>query len=207
MTSRKRKASTISYDLVLSEMKRNTKLLQSQISQLGVLFDTADTSEDGELSPEEFSRLMYNIGFTNDAIIAGMFRAFDADGTGSLDRREFMTTMGMMMRGTLSEKMDFCFRVYDMNQDGEIDRRECRKLLTDSFNVQKAFNPNAARENVDEIVEAILAKLDKNRDGGITFDEYRSVVLRDPLVLQIVGQCLLSVEEDRTGQLKVGVDL
>lgn len=39
-------------------------------------------------------------------------------------------------------------------------------------------------------METIIKKMDIDRDGRISFNDYRQSVLKDPVLLEVFGQCL-----------------
>lgn len=45
-------------------------------------------------------------------------------------------------------------------------------------------------EGVKDLVEIILRKLDADRDGKVSFEDYETTVRNEPLLLEAFGQCL-----------------
>lgn len=140
---------------------------------------SSSREDDGVIDKKEF---MDALGLTkNSLFIDRMFDLFDHDKNGQVDFREFITGLSVLSeRGSLDEKLEFSFRIYDMDGDGCITREEIRKLLRASL-VDAALDVSEAQ--LEQLVEATFREADINRDGKISFDEYRAMVLKHPGML------------------------
>lgn len=47
-------------------------------------------------------------------------------------------------------------------------------------------------EGVKELVELVLKKLDRDKDGKVSFEDFTEAVQEEPLFLEAFGQCLPS---------------
>ena len=45
-------------------------------------------------------------------------------------------------------------------------------------------------EGVKDLVELVLTKLDMDRDGKVSFQDFQRAVRQEPLLLEAFGQCL-----------------
>lgn len=45
-------------------------------------------------------------------------------------------------------------------------------------------------EGVKDLIEIVLRKLDKDKDGKVSLEDYRQSVLEEPLLLEAFGRCL-----------------
>jgi Ca2+-binding EF-hand superfamily protein len=94
------------------------------------------------------------------------FKAIDTNGDGVLSAAELTAaeTKGLQQRlGAARARLDGEFTKLDTNKDGQLSRAEFMAAAP-----QNAGNPNGA---------ALLAQLDKNKDGKVTVDEYRAPVM------------------------------
>lgn len=76
-------------------------------------------------------------------------------------------TIGLstFLRGTLHEKVAFCFRIYDLNNDTFITKDEMFNLLKNSLIKQpQDEDPD---ESVKDLVEIALRKFDVDKDGKV----------------------------------------
>eukprot|EP00002_Diphylleia_rotans_P011998 TRINITY_DN2354_c0_g1_i4.p1 TRINITY_DN2354_c0_g1~~TRINITY_DN2354_c0_g1_i4.p1 ORF type:complete len:298 (-),score=68.15 TRINITY_DN2354_c0_g1_i4:49-942(-) len=72
------------------------------------------------------------------------------------------------------------FRKYDTNNDGIISRKEAALLLQQ--NVVDSNGPD-----IKVALDFILGKMDFDKDGRITYDEYEACVMREPLLQNCFG--------------------
>uniref|UniRef100_A0A671PTZ5 Troponin C, skeletal muscle n=1 Tax=Sinocyclocheilus anshuiensis TaxID=1608454 RepID=A0A671PTZ5_9TELE len=123
-----------------------------------------DTDGGGDISTKELGTVMRMLGQNPsreelDAIIEEV----DEDGSGTIDFEEFLVMMVQQLKedqaGKSEEELSECFRVFDKNQDGFIDRDEFADIL------------HATGEPVaDEDINELMADADTNKDGKIDFD-------------------------------------
>lgn len=53
-------------------------------------------------------------------------------------------------------------------------------------------------ENFKELIEMLTKKIDFDRDGKISFNDYKQAVTKQPMLLEMFGQCLPSRENGYT---------
>ena len=87
---------------------------------------------EGTISRPEFIRMYKNMfPCANATLFAeNVFRAYDADGNDSISFREFMCALSVTTRGTAAERLEWSFKMYDIDGDGYIDRDEASDILT-----------------------------------------------------------------------------
>lgn len=86
------------------------------------------------------------------------------------------------------EKINFCFAVYDLNSDGYITKDEMFQLLKNCL--IKHPQEEDQDESVKDLVEIVLRKLDKDRDGKVSLRDYQLSIGEEPLLLEAFGNCL-----------------
>lgn len=73
--------------------------------------------------------------------------------------------LSTFLRGNLKEKAAFCFRIYDLNNDGFVTKDEMFNLLKNSLIKQpQDEDPD---ESVKDLVEIALKKFDVDKDGKV----------------------------------------
>lgn len=84
-----------------------------------------------QLTRKDFTEV-YDKLFSGDAkeFAEHVFRTFDADGNGSVDFQEFAVGLFVSSCQDLDKKLDWAFRVYDINGDGYITKDEMAKIVT-----------------------------------------------------------------------------
>jgi Ca2+-binding EF-hand superfamily protein len=114
-----------------------------------------------------------------------IFAAFELKSTVPL--KKWISIMSLFLRGTLKEKIEYCFRVYDIHDKEGIQREQAISLA-------KKFFYSRHIEDNDEIVkdftELLFDKLDLDRDKIISLEDYRAAIMKRPILLECFGQCL-----------------
>ena len=59
-----------------------------------------------------------------------IFKNHDVDSNGEVDFREFLCVLSVGKHGTLEEKLNWSFRLYDMDDDGNITHEEAMEVIT-----------------------------------------------------------------------------
>ncbi|XP_060914770.1 calaxin isoform X4 [Labrus mixtus] len=127
-------------------------------------------------------------GMTDYMIMDGVFRTFDKDNDGSVSVKEWIEGLSVFLRGSLEEKIKYCFQVYDLNGDNYISKEEMFQLLKNSLNRQPTEeDPD---EGIKDLVEITLKKMDHDHDGRLSFADFEKAVREENLLLEGFGICL-----------------
>ncbi|KAM3843373.1 calaxin-like [Diretmus argenteus] len=136
-----------------------------------------------------FRNILHNtFGMTDDMIMDGVFRAFDKDNDSFISVKEWIEGLSVFLRGTLDEKLKYCFNVYDLNGDGYISREEMFHMLKNSLTRQPTEeDPD---EGVKDLVEITLKMMDHDHDGRLSYADFEKAVREENLLLEAFGTCL-----------------
>ncbi|KAK7065623.1 EF-hand calcium-binding domain-containing protein 1 [Halocaridina rubra] len=127
-------------------------------------------------------------GMTDEGLMECMYQVFDMDQDGAIGPEEFVVGMSVFLRGTLEEKIDYCFSVYDHNGDGLVSRDEMfHHLKSAVVNIPPGEELD---EVVKDMVEMVCKKLDMDHDGRVSFTDYATAVAAEPLLLEVFGPVL-----------------
>ncbi|XP_020016775.2 calaxin-like [Castor canadensis] len=141
------------------------------------------------LDRNTFRGILFNIfGMTDDMLMNRVFFAFDKDNDNYISAAEWVEGLTVFLRGTLEEKLKFCFEVYYLDGDGYISREEVFDLLKNSLYQQSPEEEND--EGIKELVDITLKKMDYDNDGKISFADFEKAVREDTLLLEVFGPCL-----------------
>ena len=124
---------------------------------------------------------------TEDFLLDRIYRAF-AFGGSKITKECFIKALSIFLKGTHEERLRFAFDLYDVNPDGFITREEMFFLLQQT--IIKAPSIEDREEMTKELVELVAKQMDKDKDGQISFDDYKTAVEEDSLQLEIFGHCL-----------------
>ena len=132
-----------------------------------------------------------------------IFKVFDTNGDGLIDREEFMRGLAMCCRGELEDKLRFCFGMFDLSGDGYIDRSELHRCLAStafaSFALlqavamehglvleQSQLIPAEFEKEVNTMVDDAFRRQDINDDGKLSYDEFKRWICNTPEIIGIV---------------------
>ncbi|CAI9741919.1 EF-hand calcium-binding domain-containing protein 1 [Octopus vulgaris] len=137
--------------------------------------------------------LLYIFGMTNDILMDRVFRAFDKDNDSWISIEEWIGGLSVFLRGNNEEKMAYCFDVYDLNGDGYISREEMFQMLKNCLIKQPTEeDPD---EGIKDLVDMVLKKMDVDHDARLSFSDYRTSVIAEPLLIEAFGPCLPTEEQ------------
>jgi len=140
----------------------------------------------GCIPRDDFHQLTELMGI-NDPFITGLvFNAFDTNNDGSIQFDEFIRGMSIMTRGTPEEKLEFAFRLYDLDNDGFITKVEMVKIVTALYRMLGDLVSLQGEEydSPVKLVDKIFKEMDANKDGMISLQEYKTGAQKDPAIVQ-----------------------
>ncbi|XP_066839658.1 calsenilin isoform X3 [Anser cygnoides] len=109
-----------------------------------------------------------------------LFNAFDADGSGALCFEDFVGGLSVLLRGTVQEKLNWAFNLYDINKDGFITKEEMLEIMKSIYDMMGRCTLPAPRDSAPaEHVELFFQKMDRNGDGVVTFEEFLETCQQD----------------------------
>ncbi|KAK9889956.1 hypothetical protein WA026_008765 [Henosepilachna vigintioctopunctata] len=119
-----------------------------------------------------------------------IFCVWDKTNSGLVTLESWFSGLNLYLRGSLDAQIEFCFAVYDVNADGVITKEEMFQLLKNSL--IKHPQEEDPEESVKDLVDIVMRKLDKDKDGKVSLEDYKATVAEEPLLLQAFGSCLPS---------------
>jgi len=167
----------MNHNLKTTQQQRMDYRLQSQKREATRLI--------GRMTFRDFLHKSFEL--TEDLVMDGIFRVFDRNNNMSIDDREFVEGLAIILRGNLNDKIDFAFKVYDMKHNNYIDRDEIQQFLRHCI---VRMPEEDIEEGVKDIVELIVKKMDVDRDGKINLEDFKTTVTNEPLLLEAFGPCL-----------------
>lgn len=175
--TRAMKLRTIANRRVLNELVSTTEFDLHELSK--VLQNFTDASDaTGHLSRETFSMVLarHFPGLSENQLLDKVHTVVDRDGDGRISYRDFVFGLSKMMRGSLKEKIQLMFRIYDQDGDGELDLTELVYLIRK--------DDEQFMETI-EFAEEVVTSLDKDRNGLISVDEFSTALANDPVIMDI----------------------
>lgn len=141
-------------------------------------FLAIDTNMDGRLSYKELKAAQARLkSFSISRKWDQVLRQCDQDGDGVIDFQEFQAAAIDHQKMVTKQNLEFAFSLFDANHDGEIDIDEFKTALPPARQKQEQ-GESAEDSKEDEKWQIILAEVDTNGDGGISFQEFQAAVVR-----------------------------
>ncbi|CAI9580751.1 unnamed protein product [Staurois parvus] len=148
-----------------------------------------DPNTRGGMDRNTFRNILHNtFTMTDDMIMDRVFRAFDKDNDSYISVAEWIEGLSVFLRGTLDEKIKYCFEVYDLNSDGYISREEMFHMLKNSL--LKQPTEEDPDEGIKDLVEITLKKMDHDHDSKLSYADFEKAVREENLLLEAFGTCL-----------------
>ncbi|XP_034047477.1 calsenilin-like isoform X3 [Thalassophryne amazonica] len=113
-----------------------------------------------------------------------LFNAFDMDRSGSIRFEDFVLGLSVLLRGSVTEKLRWAFNLYDINKDGHITKEEMLAIMTSIYDMMGRYTlPSVRDDSPFEHVEKFFQKMDRNRDGVVTIDEFIETCQKDENIM------------------------
>ena len=164
-------------------------------------FRALNTSRTGKLTLGEFRD---GLPFIDPALATMLFHAYDADGDGFVDWREFTLAVSIQLGDDVDRQVSLAFDAYDLNQNGRLELDELQlvcdaaRLTLDRLGVLR--QPVEAGEH-ERSVRQLFALLDRDGKGYALKDDYIALVKERPELFKRLG-----LRVSAAGQLSIGCD-
>ncbi|XP_055629628.1 calaxin-like [Toxorhynchites rutilus septentrionalis] len=149
--------------------------------------------KDDETNQQYISRVQFGMvfdmvfGISDSVIVGRIYTALDKGATTHVTMETWVQTLSLFLRGTLEEKIKHCYKVYDIVGEKMIRREHMMVLLKDCF---IKHHEEEIEETIKDMIDIILRRMDVDRDGAISFDDYRQTVYKYPELMECFGQAL-----------------
>jgi len=178
------------------------KWTKNEIKLLATMFhQMAQRSPDTEsMSKETFLSVYQLPGMLSER----MFKVFDCKNSGDIDFEEFISGLEKFFRGSVHDKADMLFKMYDLNDNGCVDDNELSMMLhtlipvenqmkmvetTDRLEVDKELSASEQhRVFIRNKVETAFRECDLNRDGKLSLTQFRLFLSRNRDILSMMEE-------------------
>ncbi|XP_048032899.1 Kv channel interacting protein 3b, calsenilin isoform X2 [Megalobrama amblycephala] len=168
----------------LEQLQAQTKFTRKELQSLYRGFKNECPSG---LVDEETFKLIYSQFFPQgDATTYAhfLFNAFDMDRSGSIRFEDFVIGLSVLLRGSVTEKLRWAFNLYDINKDGYITKEEMLAIMKSIYDMMgRHTSPCVKDDAAFEHVEKFFQKMDRNRDGVVTIDEFIEACQKDENIM------------------------
>ncbi|XP_037940782.1 EF-hand calcium-binding domain-containing protein 1-like [Teleopsis dalmanni] len=106
-----------------------------------------------------------------------------------VDPIAFVKLFSVFMTDKLEHRMRFAFQIYNVQGTGYLNREVVTQAVEKFFIGDDEDEINELRS---DMVELLFQKFDVDKDGVISYEDYSSVVSKQPLLVCFLGECLPS---------------
>ena len=142
----------------------------------------------GQLQKEQFYDLFSKISSSeevNEKAVDHLFRLFDHDHDGNVSFSELMSTLSITTSGSVKEKIEWIFDIYDVDGNGYVTLEEICDVVTCMQSVKKGRR-RQKRIGRERLAAAFRAA-DADNDGLLTLDEFIEVTELLPELIAVLN--------------------
>jgi Ca2+-binding EF-hand superfamily protein len=146
-------------------------LPRDAVDKLFGIWARMDTARTGHVDLEQFYR---HFRLDRSPFSDRVFSVLDADGSGSIDFREFVLSLWNFCSMDGRALMRFAFLLFDPNATGRVPTEDLRSLIREVYGA--GFERNAK-------VQTVIREAVQSADGHVNFDEFKELNKRFPNLL------------------------
>jgi len=137
-----------------------------EIRRLEKRFRKLDTNGSGSLTPDELTSLPK---LKENPLVKRVVDTFDTDGNGEVDFKEFIEGLSIFSAksgASREEKLQFIFKIYDMDGDGFLSNADLLKA------VKVMVGRNLKDTQLQQVVDKVFQWNEKDCSELISFEEF-----------------------------------
>jgi len=152
----------------VEEMKLATNFTDAELKRLHRRFKKIDADGSGTLTIDEFMGIPE---LAVNPLLERVIQIFDENKDNEIQFIEFIKALSIFADKTKKEeKLQFAFRVYDIDNDGFISNGELFQVL------KMMVGSNLTDVQLQQIVDKTILEGDKDKDGKISYPEFKGML-------------------------------
>lgn len=145
----------------------------------------------GQLSEEEFSKVFkqfFPFGDPSD-YCHYLFRVFDVDNSKYIDFKEFIIALSITSRGSLEQKLNWSFKLYDFRRCGQLTYNDVLTIIRATYKMIGAMVALPEDERTPEQrTDKLFRYLNKDRDRDtINKDDFKKLLKFDATIVNALN--------------------
>ncbi|XP_014289084.3 Kv channel-interacting protein 1 [Halyomorpha halys] len=117
-------------------------------------------------------------GAHTHAYVHYLFHNLDQANKGTLSFQDMACGLSILCRGSAEERLRWVFKLYDLNGDGRVSREEMAEVVSAVYGLL-GHGPHPPHQYLNTRLDIIFQKMDRNKDGVVTLDEFLESCLED----------------------------
>ncbi|XP_063591380.1 Kv channel-interacting protein 1-like [Penaeus indicus] len=176
----------------INALCRTTHFTRPELQRLYRSFK--DRCPTGVVREDAFKELYFQMfpkGASTSKYPHYVFNNLDKENTGVINFEDLITLLSRLSRGSLNDRLQWIFTLYDLNGDGCITRQEMTDVVQAVYDLMgKQTDTPVDEQTVGQKVEMLFTTLDLNKDGVITLDEFTEACARDSTIVYNIDAML-----------------
>jgi len=204
------KSSSLPPQLV-EELEGTTAFTYAEINDLYRQFRS--DCPDMKMKVDQFRKL-YRETFPNgnpDKFANLVFGSFDRDGKGSINFKQFLTTLNSQLKGTFDEKLEWLFSLYDTDHSGYITRTNLLEMITAIYDLNAGALPTEEQLSPDEVTNHIMKHASGSNPNRIKKQEFVQAAMTSNTLAAILQSTIKAADDpylrrkERRGSLGIAL--
>lgn len=160
-------ASQLSQDEI-DAMKVMSNFTEKELKRLHRRFKKLDKDGSGTLTIDEFTSIPE---LAVNPLLERVISIFDTNKDHEIEFQEFISALSTFSdKGNKEGKLEFAFKVYDIDGDGFISNGELFQVL------KMMVGDNLNDIQLQQIVDKTILEGDEDRDGRISYEEFKRMI-------------------------------
>ena len=181
--------------------KQNSKLRPAAVDEL-MSTTTFDSEEDiqqwfkgfikdcpnGCLTADDFKRIYSSFFPNGDSAMFSeyVFRTFDHNRDGIVDFQEFLEGVSVVTRGDLHTKLEWAFRLYDLDGNGFITKNEMLEVTRAIYKMVGSSMALSEDSTPEKRTDKIFRQMDTSKKGRLSLEQFVEGVKKDRSVINLL---------------------
>jgi len=152
----------------IEDMKLMSNFTERELKRLHRRFKKLDTDGSGTLTIDEFMRIPE---LAVNPLLERVIQIFDENKDNEIQFSEFIKALSIFSdKGNKEGKLQFAFRVYDMDGDGFISNGELFQVL------KMMVGDNLTDVQLQQIVDKTILEGNEDKTGKISYAEFKKMI-------------------------------
>lgn len=142
----------------------------------------------GKMLRKDFIEIMHSaLDMTNTGNVDYSYKMYDLNNTSYISMEDWCRGLSVALRGTLDEKIKYCFQTYDRYGETCLKRKSLIWMVTENWKVTPESDTQV---QVEELLEMVSTGIAADSEKGITERDFSKAVTKYPMLLQFLGEVL-----------------